>query len=249
MRMRFQLGLLALITVLVAGIWVSGWLPCSALGARYRWVTTRIAGWHQVRAQTIRTGEGDSLCVYSFTIKPEDPPIHNGVRAEFEVRKRWSNGERTQHIFSSRFGPGALQLPSGVTTQWHETVAKGLPNFRPPLAHRLRGGRLVVSLWNDQIHSREGSHGEGQVLATIERLDPSTWYDFKYDIHWLPTEGGSVRAWKRECLVAPNCSVEWVPWFQYQGPIGYNSALDYYLKFGAYTTRPFDESAEITHYF
>jgi len=105
------------------------------------------------------------LSVIRFEIRPENPEINQGRRAELRDMLDAVAGEEVWYRFSTLvprdFPKGAPQV---VVAQWHEQLAQGEPSRRPPLAHRLVDGVFIVTLWNEETYDRSDGKGHGIIL-------------------------------------------------------------------------------------
>jgi hypothetical protein len=192
------------------------------------------------------------LSVIRFEIRPENPEINQGRRAELRDMLDAVTGEEVWYRFSTLvprdFPKGAPQV---VVAQWHEQLAQGEPSRRPPLAHRLVDGVFIVTLWNDEIYDRSGGKGHGIILFQDPAYTFGSVYEYVYRIVWSPVGQGNVTGWRREkaCLFAdPACKPgHWHRFISYRGPIGYEVAKGYYFKLGIYTVRPFESPLIVYH--
>jgi len=190
--------------------------------------------------------------VIRFEIRPENPQINQGRRAELRDMLDAVAGQEVWYRFSTLvpldFPKNAPQV---VLAQWHEQLAEGEPSRRPPLAHRLIDGVFIVTLWNDQIYESSGGKGNGIVLFQDPSYALGSVYDYVYRIVWAPVGQGSVTGWRREkaCSFAePACKPgRWHRFIAYGGPIGYEVAKGYYFKLGIYTVRPFTSPLTVYH--
>ena len=192
------------------------------------------------------------LSVIRFEIRPENPEINQGRRAELRDMLDAVAGEEVWYRFSTLvprdFPKGAPQV---VVAQWHEQLAQGEPSRRPPLAHRLVDGVFIVTLWNEETYDRSDGKGHGIILFQDPGYAFGSVYEYVYRIVWSPVGQGNVTGWRREqaCSFADTACKpgHWHRFISYRGPIGYEVAKGYYFKFGIYTVRPFESPLIVYH--
>ena len=188
------------------------------------------------------------LSVIRFEIRPENPEINQGRRAELRDMLDAVAGEEVWYRFSTLvprdFPKGAPQV---VVAQWHEQLAQGEPSRRPPLAHRLVDGVFIVTLWNEETYDRSDGKGHGIILFQDPGYAFGSVYEYVYRIVWSPVGQGNVTGWRREqaCSFADTACKpgHWHRFISYRGEV----AKGYYFKFGIYTVRPFESPLIVYH--
>ena len=203
-----------------------------------RWQTNRITDPNAVQV----LGENH----LRFELNPDLPELNRGQRIELTSPLRPRNNQSLKFEIWHRIPElGRKGTPqSMVLMQWHEGMPEELGFRRPPLAHRLRGERLLVTLWNDTLYALYGKQGDGMVLADV-KLQANTWYRLSYQIKFNG-QNGYARGTVARCGTLEICQTVKVMDSGQVG-LGYDQAIHYYLKFGAYTTHKFSQSIHVEH--
>lgn len=204
-----------------------------------RWITKRLADHSGLTV--------DSDSTLRFLLKPDIKEINDGKRQELTAPKRFENGERVRFEIWTRFPRlSSSGVAKSITVmQWHESMPPG-ETRRPPLAHRLRGERLVISMWNDDIFTEHGMDGDGLILTSFP-VKENVWYKFRYEI-FFDAKYGYVSGDIQICTRDRRCNE---PIYRIRSGaigLGYQDAVNYYLKFGAYTTLPMHDYFKVDHY-
>jgi len=203
-------------------------------------------------ATVLRLVDHPATSVIQFEIKPDDAKISHGTRAELRDLYEAVNGEETWYRLTTAL-PDDFPVERGqrlVLTQWHEHAGPGGDSLRPPLAHRLIDGALVLDLWNQAIYDRSNGLADGLTIYRDPAFKLGVFHEFVYRIVWNPGPGGVVTGWRRERCLIPQKDCTDGPWqrfVDYHGPIGYPSVVGYYFKFGAYTTHKFHKPLIVYH--
>lgn len=180
----------------------------------------------------------NEACAAKFSIEPNHDQISDGWRAEIEDPIRFPHGTVTTYEFST-YLPGQLKgedTPNLVLAQWHDNKVPGVQAQRPPFSLRLRGGRIVLPLFNQRVVDRQGLEGKGQILFS-QPAQYEKWTRWRFRVFWSPTEKGSLEAWMNGKRVV-----------QYRGPIGYDQDITApYFKLGIYTTESFNKPLWVYH--
>lgn len=198
-----------------------------------RWEMLRL---NHTSALQFRT-DGD-FCYARFEISPQDKKIHNGWRAEIEDKLRMQNRSQATYEFST-FLPKNLDdssIPSLVLAQWHDNKRPGIPAQRPPLALRLRDGKLAMTLFNQKLIDKQGINGKGLLIGSTPAVFEK-WIHWKIKAYWLPSNKGFVHVW-----------MNGKPFAQFQGETSYpNDLTAPYFKLGIYTTHSFNKPLYVFH--
>jgi hypothetical protein len=203
-------------------------------------------------ATLLRLPDHPATRLVQFEIKPGDAQISQGTRAELRDPYEAVNGEETWYRLTTAL-PKDFPVDRRqrlVLAQWHEHAAPGGNSLRPPLAHRLVGGALVVDLWNQAVYDKSNGLDEGLAIYRDPSFKTGVFHEFIYRVVWNPGSGGAVTGWRRERCLIPDKDCSSGPWqkfVDYRGPIGYASVLGYYFKFGVYTTHKFDKPLVVYH--
>lgn len=184
-----------------------------------------------------------------FRIVPYDPKISAGIRAELRDMDEFVNGDEVWYRFSTLI-PKAFPIDtdhSVVLTQWHERVLAGNDGYRPPLAHRLVDGDLVVTLWNDELFNATDGKGSGLIAYREPGLKIGKFHEFVYRVRWSAGDDGFVHGWKRTCGLTDCNGADWRRIVSHDGPVGYDQAAGYYFKIGVYTVHKFAAPMVVYH--
>lgn len=184
-----------------------------------------------------------------FNIVPYDPKISAGIRAELRDMDEFVNGDEVWYRFSTLI-PNTFPVDqdhSVVLAQWHERVPAGNHDYRPPLAHRLRDGDLLVTLWNDDLFDATGGKGSGLIAYREPGLKTGRFHEFVYRVRWSAGDDGFVHGWKRICGLTDCNGAEWRRIVRHDGPVGYEQAAGYYFKIGIYTVHAFAAPMVVYH--
>ncbi|KYG61613.1 hypothetical protein AZI86_18080 [Bdellovibrio bacteriovorus] len=193
-----------------------------------------------------RIGEGDALafkeveekCVARFQISPQTAQIHNGWRAEIEDPLRFEHGTLAIYEFST-YVPTQLNegdIPNLVFAQWHDNKAPGVAAERPPFSIRLKNGKFVLPLFNENVIRKQGLKGPGQILYAQPAVY-GQWTRWKVRALWSADNKGRIEVWMNNRKVA-----------NYRGPVGYRAdSTAPYFKLGIYTTESFSRPLWIYH--
>ena len=135
--------------------------------------------------------------------------------------------------------------PKSVTvSQWHEQLAEGYK--RPPFAMRVKGSEVLMTIWNDRILDEQGINGDGLVILRFP-VDKKSWYRINGCLNFDPV-AGVVKVEVRKCSSHDECEKTKSYSYESSPGIGYQSALSYYFKFGAYTTWKFSKQFLVDHF-
>lgn len=150
------------------------------LGSLAEWNIKRLADCHSMKTFEYPPGSGNQ--VGRFDIRPDDPKISNGWRAEIKDGSYSVSGDREWYRFTTVI---PVDFPierehSIVTAQWHESQFEGNPSQRPPIAHRLVNGQFRVTLWNDRVYDITRGKGDGLVADTEPGLALGRVHEFVY---------------------------------------------------------------------
>jgi hypothetical protein len=203
-------------------------------------------------ATLLRVLDHPATSLIRFEIKPHDAEISQGTRAELRDLHESVNGEETWYRLTTAL-PDDFPVERNqrlVLTQWHEHAPPGGDSLRPPLAHRLVDGALVLDLWNQAIYDKSNGLGKGLAIYRDPAFKLGVWHEFVYRIIWNPGPAGRVTGWRRERCLIPQKDCTSAPWREfvdYRGAIGYPSVLGYYFKFGVYTTHAFQTPLTVYH--
>ena len=201
------------------------------------WSTKRIVGEHSLNFVPNFKGVPNAA---RFEIRPSDPKIFEGFRAELRDPYVASPGEIVWYRFRTLI-PTDFPLDqkhSMVLAQWHDRKTGGEVSKRPPLAVRLVNGELRLTLWNDELFERYKGEGPGKIIYKSTEIQTGAWLVFTFQVKWSADEdAGFVRAWRNGRLIA-----------DYEGPIGYKGDIyGPYFKLGAYTVHDFQSPMVIYH--
>ncbi len=194
--------------------------------------TKRIGGDHSLSFVAV-----DEVPCARFTIEPSDTLYHGGFKSELRDPFIAMPGDSIRYDLLLAIPESTLnENPQLVIAQWHDRKIDGVPAARPPLALRLFEGKLIVSMFNDQVFN-DDPDGKGLILGSLEASVLRDLTSFRVEVKWEAGLDGQVKIWLGGTIFA-----------DYHGPIGYeNDYFGPYFKFGAYTTHDFKNPLSVLY--
>ena len=145
-----------------------------AAGDWHLWSRKRIVTPHALRF----VADVHGLSAARFEIRPDDPKVSDGYRAELRDAYVASPGEEIWYRFSTLIPAQVADADESlVLAQWHDRKTRGRPARRPPLALRLVRGALRVTLWNDAVFEEQGMFGAGRIIYETREFARDQWLD------------------------------------------------------------------------
>ncbi len=198
------------------------------------WSVKRLFGRHSATIQSDVVRVGTRAC--RFELRPGDY-ISQGHRAELrdpfnaaweaEVWYGFSTLVSAEHPIEHGVGC--------VLAQWHDQAKLGDPSGKPPIAIRLRDGKLRITGAYGKFASPDPDIR--YEFARIPEFPLGVWHDFVFRVFWSRHGTSEIEAW-----------LDGAPLIDWRGPLAYeNEAEGPYFKLGVYWSPPGNNPAVVYH--